>query len=149
MNRFCPGKADGTQTERASLAMTREVVDKCGSLIALHGGDLDESLRPYSYWTKTGNEKQDAMSRDMLLAFGLDTIIISAARPKDPAASRYLENTASLRGKASLTAEAGHAGTLEPDEVKAIVDGSLSRMRFLKMLPGAALPVENPVWIER
>ena len=125
MNRFYPGKMDGTQTERASFLITREVVDKCDHLIDLHGGDLDESLRPYSYWTKTGNEKQDAMSREMVLAFGLDTIIISADRPKDPAASRYLENTASLRGKASITAEAGHAGTVEPDDVKALVDGSL------------------------
>src|SRR5262249_42379040 len=83
MNRFYPGKADGTQTERASLAITREVVEKADHLIDLHGGDLDESLRPYSYWTKTGNEKQDAISREMLLAFGLDTIIISADRPKD------------------------------------------------------------------
>src|SRR5260370_22991871 len=149
MNRFCPGKADGTQTERASLAMTREVVDKCGSLIALHGGDLDESLRPYSYWTKTGNEKQDAMSRDMLLAFGLDTIIISADRPKDPAASRYLENTASVRGKASFAAEAGHAGTVETDDVDALVNGCLSVMRYLKMLDGAPAVVEAPVWIER
>ena len=111
MNRFYPGKPDGTQTERASFAITREVVEKSDHLIDLHGGDIDESLRPYSYWTKTGNEKQDAISRDMVLAFGLDTIIISAERPKDPAASRYLENTASTRGKPSLTAEAGHAGT--------------------------------------
>jgi predicted deacylase len=149
MNRFYPGKMDGTQTDRASFLITREVVDKCDHLIDLHGGDLDESLRPYSYWTKTGNEKQDAKSREMVLAFGLDTIIISADRPKDLAASRYLENTASLRGKASITAEAGHAGTVEPDDVKALVDGSLSVMRYLKMMEGAPLTVEAPVWIER
>ena len=149
MNRYYPGKMDGTQTDRASFLITREVVDKCDHLIDLHGGDLDESLRPYSYWTKTGNEKQDAMSREMVLAFGLDTIIISADRPKDPATSRYLENTASLRGKASITAEAGHAGTVEPDDVKALVDGSLSVMRYLKMMEGAPLTVESPVWIER
>jgi predicted deacylase len=149
MNRFYPGKADGTQTERASLAITREVVEKCDHLIDLQGGDLDESLRPYSYWTKTGNEKQDAISREMLLAFGLDTIIISADRPKDPAASRYLENTASTRGKPSITAEAGHAGTVEPRDVDALVNGSLSVMRYLKMLPGTATTVDSPVWIER
>lgn len=149
MNRFYPGKADGTQTERASFAITREVVEKCDHLIDLHGGDLDESLRPYSYWTKTGNEKQDAISREMLLAFGLDTIIISADRPKDPAASRYLENTASTRGKPSITAEAGHAGTVEPRDVYALVNGSLSVMRYLKMLPGAPSTIEAPVWIER
>ena len=149
MNRFYPGKADGTQTERASLAITRDVVEKSDHLIDLHGGDLDESLRPYSYWTKTGNEKQDAVSREMVLAFGLDTIIISADRPKDPAASRYLENTASTRGKPSITAEAGHAGTVEPEDVQALVDGCLSVMRYLKMLDGPPKMVESPVWIER
>jgi hypothetical protein len=149
MNRFYPGKMDGTQTDRASFLITREVVDKCDHLIDLHGGDLDESLRPYSYWTKTGNEKQDAMSREMLLAFGLDTIIISADRPKDPAASRYLENTASTRGKASITAEAGHAGTVDPDDVGALVEGSLSVMRYLKMMDGTPKTVAAPVWIER
>lgn len=149
MNRFYPGKMDGTQTDRASFLITREVVDRCDHLIDLHGGDLDESLRPYSYWTKTGNEKQDAVSREMVLAFGLDTIIISADRPKDLAASRYLENTASLRGKASITAEAGHAGTVDPDDVTVLVDGSLSVMRYLKMMEGAPATVAAPVWIER
>ena len=149
MNRFYPGKMDGTQTERASFLITREVVDKSDHLIDLHGGDLDESLRPYSYWTKTGNEKQDAISREMLLAFGLDTIIISADRPKDPAASRYLENTASTRGKPSITAEAGHAGTVDADDVRALVEGSLSVMRYLKMMDGPPTNVDSPVWIER
>src|SRR6187549_3208121 len=60
MNRFYPGSATGTQTERASLVITKEVVEKCDHLIDLHGGDLDESLRPYSYWTVTGNQAQDA-----------------------------------------------------------------------------------------
>lgn len=147
MNRFYPGRMEGSQTERASFLITKQVVEPADHLIDLHGGDLDESLRTYSYWTKTGNEKQDRISREMVLAFGLDHIIISADRPKDPAASRYLENTASTRGKPSLTAEAGHAGTVEPDDVEALVRGCLSVMRYLKMLPGAPAPVESPVWI--
>src|SRR5204863_3559521 len=56
MNRFYPGNPNGTQTERASWLVTKEVVEKCDYLIDLHGGDLDESLRPYSYWSRTGNE---------------------------------------------------------------------------------------------
>ncbi len=149
MNRFYPGKPDGTQTERASYLITKQVVEQCDHLIDLHGGDLDESLRPYSYWTKTGNEAQDRISREMALAFGLDHIIISADRPKDPLASRYLENTATTRGKPSLTAEAGHAGTVETDDVGALVNGCLNVMRYLKMLPGAASVIEHPVWIEK
>ena len=149
MNRWYPGKMDGTQTDRASYLITKEVVEKCDHLIDLHGGDLDESLRPYSYWTKTGTEKQDQISREMVLAFGLDTIIISADRPKDPQASRYLENTATTRGKPSITAEAGYAGTVETDDLNALVNGCLNVMRYLKMLPGQPAMVEHPVWIEK
>jgi len=63
MNRFYPGNPNGTQTERASWAMTMQVVEKSDYLIDLHGGDLDESLRPYSYWAPTGNAQQDTVSQ--------------------------------------------------------------------------------------
>src|SRR5690349_17068018 len=125
MNRFYPGKADGTQTERALHAMTKQVVDRCDYLIDFHGGDLDEDLRAYSYWVKTGKAKQDEASRRMVLAFGLGTIIVSADRPTDLSATRYLDATASARGKPSITVEAGHAGTVEPGDVGALVDGTL------------------------
>ena len=149
MNRMYPGKLDGTQTDRASFLITKQVVEQCDHLIDLHGGDLDESLRAYSYWTKSGDEKQDAISREMVLAFGLDHIIISADRPKDPNASRYLENTATTRRKPSITVEAGHAGTVEPEDVGALVEGCLNVMRYLKMLSGSPRPIEHPVWIEK
>jgi predicted deacylase len=148
MNRFYPGKADGTQTERAAFAITKAIVEPCDHLIDLHGGDLDESLRPYAYWTKTGNEKLDSVSREMVLAFGLDHIIVATDRPKDPSASRYLDTTATTRGKASIAAEAGHAGTAETDDVDLLERGCLSVMRLFKMLAGPPSPVEHPVWIE-
>ena len=147
MNRFYPGKADGSQTERASFLITRQVVERCDYLIDYHGGDLDENLRSYSYWPRTGNDKQDAMTHAMVLAFGLDTIIVVNDRPKDPNASRYLDNTASTRGKPAIAVEAGYSGTVEPEDVQALVHGTLNVMRYLKMLPGAAAVVEHPVWI--
>jgi predicted deacylase len=149
MNRMYPGRADGTQTERASDAITRLVVEKSDHLIDFHGGDIDENLRPYSYWQKTGRTVQDAASLAMVLAFGLDHIIITTGRPTDPKDSRYLENTATTRGKPSITVEAGRAGTVEPHDVAVLVNGTLSVMRHLKMLPGAAAPVHSPVWIDR
>jgi len=148
MNRFYPGRMDGTQTDRASYLITKEVVERADHLIDLHGGDLDESLFPYSYWTVSGNAPQDAIARQMLLAFGVDHIIISADRPKDPAASRYLENTATTRGKPSITVEAGHAGTTETDDIELLANGCFNVMRFLKMLTGEVKPIENPVWVE-
>jgi uncharacterized protein len=149
MNRFYPGSASGTQTERASYAITKEVVEKCDHLIDLHGGDLDENLRPYSYWTVTGNQKQDDFSKGMVLAFGLDHIIISADRPKDPNASRFLENTASTRGKPSFTAEAGRSGPVESGDAAVLVKGIRGVMAYLKMTMGAPVPNPNPVWVDR
>jgi predicted deacylase len=149
MNRFYPGKADGTQTDRASFLITKQIIDRCDYLIDYHGGDLDESLRPYAYWGPTGREEQDRLSKQMILAFGLDHIIIWRERPTDPAATRYLDNTASVRGKASIVVEAGHAGTVDSDDLALLVNGSLSTMRALKMLPGDPHSIENPVWIEK
>ena len=148
MNRFYPGKADGSQTERASYMITKEVVDRCDYLIDLHGGDLDESLRPYSYWPLSGNPKQDAITREMVLVFGIDHIIISSDRPKDPAPSRYLDNTANTRGKPAIAVEAGYAGTAHTDDIELLANGCFNVMRYLKMLPGSVIPVQNPVWIE-
>ena len=148
MNRMYPGRPDGTQTERASHLITTQVVEHSDHVIDFHGGDIDESLRPYAYWNQTGRASQDAISKAMVLAFGLDHIVISPNRPRDPAASVYFENTATTRGKPSIIVEAGHAGTVEEHDVALMVNGTLSVMRHLKMLPGAPAPVENPVWID-
>jgi uncharacterized protein len=147
MNRFYPGKADGTQTERALWAITKQVVERCDYLIDFHGGDIDENLLPYSYWPKTGNSSLDTVTRGMVLAFGLDHIIIETDRPTDPNHSRYLDTTAITRGKAAITVEAGRAGTTHAEDIDALIRGSLDVMRYLKMLTGAVAPLEHPVWV--
>jgi predicted deacylase len=148
MNRFYPGKADGTQTERISWAVTKQMIEKCDYLLDFHGGDLDENLRRYSYWADTGKESLDATTRGMVLAFGLDHIIIQRARTA-PAAGAPVTITryAQMIGKSAIAVEAGHAGTVMPEDVDVLVDGSLNVMRHLRMLPGDAVPVSNPVWI--
>jgi uncharacterized protein len=149
MNRYYPGDPKGSQTDRASYAITKEVVERCDHLIDLHGGDLDENLRPYSYWTVTGNQKQDDFSKGMVLAFGLDHIIISADRPKDPNAARFLENAASTRGKPSFTAEAGRSGPVDVADAARLSAGVKNVMAHLKMGGSMAAPVRNPVWVEK
>ena len=147
MNRFYPGNPEGSQTERVSWQITKQVVEHCDYLIDYHGGDLDESLRPYAYWPKSGDGKRDAITRDMVLAFGLDHVIVWSDRPKDPNASRYLDNTANTRGKPAIAVEAGYSGTVKPEDVQLLVDGTLNVMRYLKMLPGTATVAQHPVWI--
>jgi predicted deacylase len=138
-----PGKADGTQSERIAYAVYSQVIVKCDHLIDYHGGDLDENLHPYSYWTNTGKPDLDKMSRDMVFAFGVKTIII-----KQP--GRSLDSTALGLGKASITVEAGRAGTSEVADVNVLIDGTLNVMRHLKMLKGPVTKsFERPLWISK
>ena len=88
------------------------------------------------------------MSRAMVLAFGLDHIIISADRPKDPKASRFLENTASTRGKPSFTAEAGRSGPVDVADAARLSAGVRNVMAYLKMGGSVAAPVRSPIWVD-
>ncbi len=85
----------------------------------------------------------------MVLAFGLDHIIVWRDRPTDVNATRYLDNTSTARGKASIVVEAGYAGRVEPDDMVHFVDGTINTVRAVKMLPGNARFIENPVWLDR
>ncbi len=139
-----PGKAEGTQSERIAYAVYHQVIEKCDHLIDYHGGDLDENLHPYSYWTNTGKPELDKMSREMLFAFGLHTIII-----KQPG-GRGLDNTALGLGKASITVEAGRAGTTEAADLDVLIEGTRNVMRYLKMLPGPVTSsLQHPLWISK
>jgi len=150
MNRYYPGKPDGTQTERVSWAIARQVVDKCDYLIDLHGGDLDENLRRYSYWAATGKAAQDAASHAMVLAFGLDHIIQQDFRtPVTPGGPITITRYASGIGKPCVTAEAGHAGSSDTDDIDALIQGCWNVARHLKMLPGPVPGVEHPLWLSR
>jgi predicted deacylase len=60
-----------------------------------------------------------------------------------------LENTATTRGKASFTAEAGRSGPVVAGDVAVLVNGSLATMKHLKMLAGSVVPVAKPVWVEK
>src|SRR5579863_9284513 len=107
MNRFYPGKSGGTQTERISWAITKQVIETSDYLIDYHGGDLDENLRCYSYWADTGNASRDATTRAMVLAFGLDHIIIQKPGPITPGGAVTVTRWAANIGKTPITVEAG------------------------------------------
>ena len=147
MNRFYPGSASGTQTERVLWAIGKQVVGVSDYLIDLHGGDLDENLRRYSYWPVTGKPELDAKTRAMAAAFGLDHIIIQKNQGPAVAGATSLSRFAIDLGKPTVIAEAGHAGTTNAEDVDALVQGAENVMRHLKMLAGEAKPVEHPVWI--
>ena len=145
MNRYYPGKPDGTETERAAWAIAKQVVEKCDYLIDYHSGDLNGNIRRYSYWTDTGDASRDRITRAMVLAFGLDHIVIR--KPTPPGGPVTVSQHARDLGKAAIIEYAGHSGTTEASDVNALVEGTANVMRYLKMLSGTAKPVEHPLWI--
>ena len=149
LNRVFPGKADGTLSERIADVITREVIARATDVVDLHCGDGNEDLRPYSYWITTGAPEVVERARTLALAFGLDHIVMDSARPTDPAASVYLSNTATTRGKASLTIESGGMGLTDEASIAGIERGVAGLLRHLGMRADGPPPVEHPIWIER
>ncbi len=149
LNRVYPGKADGTLSERIAFLLTREVIDKATHLVDLHCGDGNESLRPYSYWQVSGNPAVDEASRQMVLAFGLDHVMVDCERPKDLAQSVYTSNTAVLRGKPAFTAESGGMGLTDEASVAAQEKGALSLIAPLGIADLPSGRVAKAVWYGR
>jgi hypothetical protein len=147
MNSSYPGNPAGTQTERALALIAQQVADRADIVVDLHGGDIDENLRPYSYWTRTGNAAQDSATRAAALAFGLDHIIVRDVDLSNPASARSLSGYALAHGKMAIVAEAGRSALVLPADVDALITGSLNVLGEQKMLARAVKPVTSPVWI--
>jgi len=148
LNRVYPGQSDGTVSQRIAYAITREVIEKADYVLDLHCGDGNESLRPYVYQAVTGEEKMDAAITRLVLAFGIDHILVDRNRPKDPAQSLYCSTTAITRGKPAVTIESGLLGRSDVESVDRIVYGVRGVMRELKMTKDGPPPVENPVYLD-
>jgi predicted deacylase len=149
LNRVFPGDLQGTQSQRIAALLTAEVVDRADILIDLHCGDGNEALIPYTYWMQSRSEKLNQETKRLAAAFGLRHIIIDDTRTQDVRDSRYLGNTAILRGKPAVTTESGYLGRTDEESVEANVRGIRNVMRLYGMVPGAPQRLPEPVWIDR
>jgi predicted deacylase len=149
MNAQYPGDPGGSQTQRVLAMVAEQIVKRAGTIVDLHGGDLDEDLVPYSYWMRGGNAAQDAASRALVLAFGLERVIVNDVDLAVPAATRTLSGYALSLGKSVVVAEAGASGRVEGDDIAVLVDGSLNVLASLRMIERPVTPVASPVWLGR
>ncbi len=147
MNASYPGDASGTQTQRALAAVTEQIVAPADVVVDLHGGDLDEDLRPYSYWFRGGRAAQDSAGLRLALAFGLDHIIVTDVDPSSPTAGRSLSGQALVRGKTVLVAEAGRSGVVSNADLASLVEGSLNVLGALRMIERRVPPMKHVTWL--
>jgi predicted deacylase len=147
MNGFYPGDPAGTITQRALGVVAEQIVKQADAVVDLHGGDLDEDLRPYSYWMRTGDAKLDSANKQLALVFGLEYIILFDVDITKPEGRRNLSSYAVSQGKLAVVAEAGRSGVSSAADVGALIDGCLNVMGSMKMIARAAPPLAHPVWV--
>jgi predicted deacylase len=150
LNRVYPGQADGTVSQRIAHAITTEIIERADYVVDMHSGDGNEMLQPYAYAGRLGlDARTDSLSREIALAWGHTRIVIDTARPRDPAASVYTQNTAHLRRKPAITSEAGFLGLADERMVQHNLTGVLRLLRYLRMLPEPPEALPAAVQFER
>ena len=147
MNAGYPGDAAGTQTDRALALVAAQIVNPSDVIVDLHGGDLDENLRPYSYWIRTGNQVQDDGALKLVSAFGLDHVIVRDIDAMNPASTRSLSGYALGKGKVALVAEAGRSGIVTDADVNALVNGCLNVLSSLKAIVRPTPPAVKMTYV--
>jgi len=147
MNSSYPGDPNGTQTQRALAAVAQQIVAPADVIVDLHGGDLDEDLRPYSYWYRGGRAAQDSAGLKLVRAFGLDHVIVTDVNPGAPNAGRSLSGHALTHGKTVLIAEAGRSGVVAPADLALLINGSLNVLGELRMIDRKVPPMTRVTWL--
>ena len=138
MNASYPGDRAGTQTQRVLAMVYEQVVQPADVIIDLHGGDLDEDLRPYAYWIRSGDAALDKTSFDLATHFGLDMVIVRDLDVTAPASVRNLSGFALSLHKPTIVAEAGRSGQVTRQDTDALINGSLNVLARLKMIAAPA-----------
>ena len=148
LNRSFPGRAEGTVSERIAHTLSSEIMRRADVVIDLHSGDANEDLTPWTgFYARHGAADVILRSRALAVAFGLPFIVEFPFEPKTPADVIYTGAAAVQMGKPSFDVEVGRLGLIEPRNIELVVSGSLSVMRYLKMLPGDPAPAPEPWFI--
>jgi hypothetical protein len=132
LNRMFPGRPDGSTSERLAHWLVTQVFPQADAYLDLHGGDLDESLAPFSLFP-SGSEP----SRVLAEVFGLPVAVAAGGEG-------YTINAAHRVGVPSVLAEVSGNGLWDEESVGAMTAGVERVMRHLGMLEGATQPPPAP-----
>lgn len=94
-----------------------------------------------------GDATQDEASRKLVLAFGLDHIIVRDVDTSNPASTRSLGGYVLAQKKTLIVAEAGRSGLVLQPDVDALIAGCLNVLGSLEMITHAAKPIAKAMWV--
>jgi predicted deacylase len=145
INRNFPGKADGSPAERVTHFLTEELIEGADAFVDLHGGDMVESLIPFTIYRETGDAGIDARSRALADAFDLDYVL---ATPADAVPGASYAAAAALKIPA-IIAEVGQQGIYEQESVARHLRGLHNVLVNLGMRSGAEDRRSKPTTLKR
>jgi predicted deacylase len=140
--RTCPGRADGSETERIAFALSA-LIRSADLYIDLHTGGTRLMVWPLCGYVLHRDELVLNQQRRMARAFGLP--LIWGTDPTLPGRSLSVARDA---GVPAIYTEYLGGGRLDPQGIQAYVTGCLNVMREFGLLPNvlAANPAPDP-WI--
>jgi predicted deacylase len=135
-NRQFPGSALGTVSERMAHAIMTQVVPGVTAWVDLHGGDIHESLLPFSIYSDGSAPEVLAKSRRLAEVYGIKYVV---AR-NTVTGGTY--GAAAAVGVACIITEAGQMGQLDEPNTQIHLQGCRNVLHDLGVLSGDPEPVE-------
>jgi hypothetical protein len=137
LNRMFPGQPDGTVSQKLAHWLVTSVYPLADAYLDLHGGDLDESLAPFTLFPN-GCEKSKALAT----AFGPPVAVAAGGEG-------YTINAAYKLGVPSLLPEVSGNGLWSEETVGQMLAGIERVMHHLGMISGPVEPApqENPEFV--
>ena len=143
LNRYFPGKADGSFTERLAHALFQELISPAQYHIDMHAGDQVEDLAPFTIYDAAAVEED---SSRLAYAYGLD-FVIRTERSASPIAGTS-SAAAAETGIAAITAEVGGRGLVDDVSVARHLEGLRRALSEIGVLPAEFPPPAPPIEID-
>jgi len=145
LNESFPGDPEGTPSERIALALSRDVIEQATHVIDMHAGDGNERLDAYAYLILTGDSALDTATRDLVLAYGMDRIVVDTDMYANRERTRHFTDSYALSlGKPAFLPEFGGSMTTDAEHIQRHVNGVWSVMARLGMSDGEVLEPAAP-----
>ena len=132
LNRMFPGRSDGSVGERLAHWLVTEVFPKADAYLDLHGGDMSESLTPFTIYPG-GHAPSEALAA----VFGLPIAVASQSKGNTISAAGAL-------GIPSVLVEIGCNGLWNEADVTAMMDGIGRVMGHMQMVDSTPAPIAAP-----
>ena len=153
LNQMFPGDKMKGYTNALAYYLFNEVILKGDYYIDLHGGDMIESLIPYSIYHKSGKEEIDKKSLTLAQYYGLPNIKFTTLKGSSPDKGMTYAS-ASEKNIPSIIVEAGEIGQLDEVFVSMHLNGLYNVCKYLGCIDGEPKKPENInyyknfVWIQ-